>query len=72
MFAAIIIHKTILAFSMGLNFVTIEVPLKSSVILTMIFALASLIGGGIGIALDVSDSESVTITVLNAHTVKLG
>ena len=71
MFAAIIIHKTILAFSMGLNFVTVKVALKSSIILTSIFALASPIGGAVGIALAVSDSQSVTVTALNAILLSL-
>ncbi|XP_065902856.1 zinc transporter ZIP1-like isoform X2 [Dysidea avara] len=70
-FAAIIIHKTILAFSMGLNFVTVKVALKSSIILTSIFALASPIGGAVGIALAVSDSQSVTVTALNAILLSL-
>ena len=71
MFAAIIIHKTILAFSMGINFVTIQVALKSSLLLTVVFALASPIGGGVGIALAESDDESVAVTVLNAILLSL-
>ena len=66
MFAAIIIHKTIIAFSMGINFVTVNVALKSNIVLTVIFSLASPIGGAVGIALAVSNSHSPTITMLNA------
>ena len=51
---------------MGINFVTAKVALKSSIVLTVIFAVASPIGGGVGIALAVSNSESVPITVANA------
>lgn len=65
-FVAIIIHKTILAFSLGINFVTIQVPLKISLLLTIIFCLASPIGGGIGTSLVAGDSESVQVTLLNA------
>lgn len=65
-FVAIIIHKTILAFSLGINFVTIQVPLKTSLLLTIIFCLASPIGGGIGTSLVAGDSESVQVTLLNA------
>jgi len=61
----------LLALSMGINFVTIQVVLKSSLLLTAVFALASPIGGAIGIALDVSDSDSVTVTVLNAILLSL-
>ena len=56
---------------MGLNFVTVKVALKSSIILTSIFALASPIGGAVGIALAVSDSQSVTVTALNAVLLSL-
>ena len=65
-FVAIVIHKTILAFSLGINFVTIQVPLKTSLLLTIIFCLASPIGGGIGTSLVAGDSESVQVTLLNA------
>ena len=71
MFAAIIAHKTILAFSLGLNFATEQKALYSSIISTSIFALASPIGGGVGIALAVSNSDSVTVTVLNAILLSL-
>ena len=66
MFVAVIIHKTILAFSLGINFVTVQVPLKTSLLLTIIFCLASPIGGGIGTSLVAGDSESVQVTLLNA------
>lgn len=65
-FVAVIIHKAILAFSLGINFVTIQVPLKTSLLLTIIFCLASPIGGGIGTSLVADDSESVQVTLLNA------
>ena len=65
-FVAVIIHKTILAFSLGINFVTVQVPLKTSLLLTIIFCLASPIGGGIGTSLVAGDSESVQVTLLNA------
>ena len=71
MFAAIIIHKIILAFSLGINFVTVQVALKSILLLTAVFALASPIGGGVGIALAVSNGKSVTVTVLNAVLLSL-
>jgi len=70
-FAAIITHKTILAFSLGINLVTEKKALKSSIISALVFALASPIGGGIGIAFAVSNSESVTVTVLNAILLSL-
>jgi len=56
---------------MGINFVTAKVALKSSIVLTVIFAVASPIGGGVGIALAVSNSESVPITVANAILLSL-
>ena len=65
-FVAVIIHKAILAFSLGINFVTIQVPLKTSLLLTIIFCVASPIGGGIGTSLVAGDSESVQVTLLNA------
>jgi len=70
-FAAIIIHKTILSFSMGINFVTVKVAIKNSLPLTAIFALASPIGGSIGIVLAVSNSDSVIVTMLNAILLSL-
>ena len=66
MFLAIIIHKAILAFSLGINFITAQVPLKISLLLTVIFCLASPTGGAIGTTLAASDSDSVGITLLNA------
>lgn len=66
MFLAIIIHKTILAFSLGVNFITTQVPLKTSLLLTFIFCMASPVGGAIGTVLEVSNSDSVAITLLNA------
>jgi len=65
-FLAIIIHKAILAFSLGINFITTKVPLKISLLLTIIFCLASPIGGGIGAALASGGGDSVAITLLNA------
>jgi len=56
---------------MGINFVTVKVALKSSLVLTVIFALASPIGGGVGIALAVSNSHSVAVTLLNAILLSL-
>jgi len=70
-FAAIIIHKTILAFSLGIHFVTVQVTLKNSLLLTAIFALASPIGGSVGIALAVSNSDNVIVTMLNAILLSL-
>lgn len=66
MFTAIIIHKAILAFSLGINFVTLEVPLKISLLLTIVFCMASPVGGGIGTGLVAGHSESVALTLLNA------
>ena len=66
MYLAIIIHKVILAFSLGINFVTAQVPLKISLLLTLTFCLASPIGGAIGTVLSANDSESVALTLLNA------
>ena len=71
MFLAVIIHKTILAFSMGINLVTVQMAPKSSLLLTAIFALASPIGGGAGIALVAGSGESVTVTILNAILLNL-
>ena len=65
-FVAIIIHKTVLAFSLGINFITAEVPWKTGLLLAVIFCLASPVGGGIGALLVASNSESVTVTLLNA------
>ena len=66
MFVAIIIHKTILAFSLGINFITVKVPWKTGLLLAIIFCLASPLGGGIGTVLAADDSDSVAITLLNA------
>ena len=66
MFVAIIIHKAILAFSLGINFITAQVPLKISLVLAVIFCLASPMGGAIGTSLVASDGESVGLTLLNA------
>ena len=63
---AIIIHKTVLAFSLGINFINSEVPWKTALLLSTIFCVASPIGGGIGATLAASDGESVTVTLLNA------
>ena len=63
---AIIIHKTVLAFSLGINFINSEVPWKTALLLSTIYCLASPIGGGIGTSLVASDGESVTVTLLNA------
>ena len=63
---AIIIHKTVLAFSLGINFITAQVPWKTGLLLATIFCLASPVGGGIGVTLAVRDGESVTVTLLNA------
>ena len=65
-FVAIIIHKTVLAFSLGINFITAQVPWKTGLVLAVIFCLASPVGGGIGASLVASNSESVTVTLLNA------
>ena len=65
-FVAIIIHKTVLAFSLGINFITAQVPWKTGLVLAVIFCLASPVGGGIGAILVASDGESVTVTLLNA------
>ena len=65
-FVAIIIHKAILAFSLGINFITVQVSLKISLLLTIIFCVASPIGGAIGTSLIASDSESVAVTLLTA------
>jgi len=56
---------------MGINFVTAKVALKSSLLLTAVFAMASPIGGSVGIALAVSNSDSVTVTMLNAILLSL-
>ena len=66
MFVAIIIHKTILAFSLGINFITVKVPWKTGLLLTVIFCLVSPLGGGIGTVLAADDSESVEVTLLDA------
>ena len=65
-FVAIIIHKTVLAFSLGINFITAQVPWKTGLLLAVIFCLASPVGGGIGASLVAGDSESVAVTLLNA------
>ena len=66
MFTAIIKHKIVLAFSLGINFINSEVPWKTALLLSTIFCLASPIGGGIGATLAASDGESVSMTLLNA------
>ena len=71
MFAAIIVHKTILAFSLGINFITVQVPYKTSLLLTIIFCVASPIGGAVGTVLALCNSQSVTITLLNAVLLSL-
>ena len=65
-FVAIIIHKTVLAFSLGINFITAQVPWKTGLLLAIIFCLASPVGGGIGASLVAGGGESVAITLLNA------
>jgi len=70
-FAAIIVHKTILAFSLGINFITVKVPYKTSLLLTIIFCVASPIGGAVGTVLALCNSQSVTITLLNAVLLSL-
>ena len=66
MFLAIIIHKVILAFSLGINFITAQVPLKISLLLTLTFCLASPTGGAIGTILSANDGDSVGLILLNA------
>ena len=65
-FLAIAIHKAILAFSLGINFITTQVSLKTSLMLTIILCLTSPIGGAIGTILVTSNSGSVTLTLLTA------
>ena len=65
-FLAIIFHKLVLAFSLGINFVTVQVPWKTSLLLTIIFCVASPIGGGIGTGLVASGSETAAVTLLDA------
>ena len=65
-FIAIIVHKSVLAFSLGINFVTTQVRWKTSLLLAVIFCLASPVGGAVGTILAASDGESVTITLLSA------
>ena len=65
-FLAIVIHKAILAFSLGINFITTQVSLKTSLVLTIILCLTSPIGGAIGTILVASNTGSVTLTLLNA------
>ena len=63
---AIIIHKVVIAFSLGINFINSQVPWKTTVLLSAIFCLASPVGGGIGASLAASGGESVAVTLLNA------
>ena len=55
-----------MAFSLGINFITVQVPWKTGLLLAIIFCLASPVGGGIGTGLVASDSESAVITLLDA------
>ena len=65
-FLAIIFHKMVLAFSLGVNFITVQVPWKTGLLLTIIFCVASPVGGGIGTALVASGSETAGVTLLDA------
>ena len=65
-FLAIIIHKSVLAFSLGINFVTTKIRWKISLLLTITFCVASPVGGAVGTVLASDDGQSVTITLLNA------
>ena len=65
-FFAIIIHKSVLAFSLGISFVTTKVQWKTTSLLTLTFCVASPLGAVVGTILSSSDGESVTITLLNA------
>jgi len=56
---------------MGINFVTAKVALKSSLLLTAVFAMTSPIGGSVGIILAVGNSDSATVTMLNAILLSL-
>ena len=56
----------VLAFSLGINFITVQVPWKTGLLLTIIFCVASPVGGGIGTALVASDSETAGVTLLDA------
>jgi len=51
-FIAVITHKAVMAFSLGLNIAQSELSLKSFVISNVIFSLASPIGVGIGIGME--------------------
>jgi len=51
-FIAVITHKAVMAFSLGLNIAQSELSLKSFVISNIIFSLASPIGVGIGIGME--------------------
>ena len=55
-------HKIVLAFSLGINFINSEVPWKTALLLSAIFCLASPIGGEIGATQGASDGESVTVS----------
>merc|ERR1712098_307673 len=51
-FTAVIFHKAVMAFSLGLNIAQSELSLKSFVISNIIFSLASPIGVGTGIGME--------------------
>ena len=51
---------------LGINFITVQIPWKTGSLLTIIYCLASPVGGGIGTGLVASDSETAGVTLLNA------
>ena len=51
-FIAVIVHKAVMAFSLGLNIAQSSLSLKTFVISNIIFSLASPIGVGLGIAME--------------------
>ena len=50
-FIAVITHKAVMAFSLGLNIAQSELSLRSFIISNIMFSLASPVGVGIGIAM---------------------
>ena len=64
-FAALILHKSILAFSLGLNLVQSKMKLSAIIRGNFFFSLTSPLGIGIGIAIDHFEPYSLTSNLIN-------
>ena len=62
-FGALILHKCIIAFSIGLNLIQSKLAVKAMIVSNAVFCIASPIGIGIGILVDEVTSQSTELSM---------